>query len=128
MVAKKKLPKHQTFGMTQSLNLTASFITTAPKIFLLYFCSHAPCFRQAARCGSPWASGFQKEKSQHVLSRRKGPLGMLFMNPGWLPSRGSTYPTLGKGKSSSNMPFFWGYVSSLDGTYNGFVRIPTVSG
>ena len=32
-----------------------------------------------------------------------------------LPSRELTYPTWGKGKSSSNMPFFWGYVSSLEG-------------
>ena len=35
-----------------------------------------------------------------------------------LPSRGLTYPTLGKGKSSSNMPYqdlSGGYVSSLEG-------------
>ena len=33
-----------------------------------------------------------------------------------LPSRELTYPTLGKGKSSSKC-HFWGYVSSLEGNF-----------
>jgi len=32
-----------------------------------------------------------------------------------IPSRKLTYPTWGKGKSSSNMPFLEGYVNSLEG-------------
>jgi len=38
-----------------------------------------------------------------------------FRGPFHIPSRGLTYPTLGKGKSSSNMPFLGGYVSFLEG-------------
>ena len=35
-----------------------------------------------------------------------------------IPSWKLTYPTLGKGKSSSKYHFFGGYVSSLEGIYN----------
>ena len=37
--------------------------------------------------------------------------------PKGLPSGKLTYPTWGKGKSSSNMPYQGGYVSSLEGIY-----------
>ena len=33
-----------------------------------------------------------------------------------IPSRELTYPTLGKGKSSAKVPFWGGYVSSLEGS------------
>ena len=45
-----------------------------------------------------------------------------FTNLQCIPSRTLTYPTWGKGKSSSNMPFLGGYVNSLEGIILEIVR------
>ena len=43
------------------------------------------------------------------------------------PSRELTYPTWGKGKSSSNVPLGWGYVSSQEGKTLQIVMLPILS-
>jgi len=60
----------------------------------------------------PFSSGALHKNQQIIFSLAVQWVGDIPQN---ITSRKLTYPTLGKGKSSSNMPFLGGYVSSLEG-------------